>query len=164
MTSSEGAILILPNGASRFEIGDEQQLEEIQEHIKKYALQWCRFAKKNTLYLITAVFKSNSWTLGSFHHGSHGEEILIHRRSCDRAGFSTYHWKSESNVDNPVPPRNNDYLNQAVFLKGFKVTVRWNWLPMVERAEKTEWWLWLICFLTSLWSTISQRWLSRVGE
>ena len=166
MTSNEGAILILPDGASRFEIADEQQLGKIREHVMRYALQWCRFAKKDTLYLITAVFRSKSWTLASFHNGSHGDKILVHRRACDsfgcdRIGSSRYHWECESNVDNPVPPRNNAYLNQTVLLKGFKMTVRWDWLPIVERAEKIEWWF--ICFLASLWSAILRGWLSRIG-
>ena len=161
-TSSEGAIFILPDGASRFELGDKRQLEEIREYVKKHALQWCRFTKQDTLYLITAVFKSKSWTLGSFHNGSHGDKIFIHRRSCDTSGSSIYHWKGESNVDSPVPPTNNAYLNQTVLLKGFKVTVRWDWLPIVERAERTEWWV--TSFLASLWSTISQGWLPQVGE
>ena len=162
MTSSEGAILILPDGASRFELEDKKQLEEIREHAKKHALQWCRFAEQDALYLITAVFKSNSWTLGSFHNGSHGERVFIRRQFCDNSGSSVYRWKCESNVDNPVPPRINAYLNQTVLLKGFKMTVRWNWLPIVERVERSEWWL--VCFLVSLWSAISQQWLPRVGE
>ena len=167
MTSGEGAILILPDGASRYELQDKQQLEEIREYVKKCALQWCRFSKQGTLYLITTVFKSKSWTLGSFYHGTHGNEILIHRQSChssgtDTTGASMYHWECETNVDNPVSPGNNAYLNQTVLLKGFKMTVRWDWLPIVEHAERTEWWL--VCFFTSLWSTILQRWLSPVGE
>ena len=167
MTSGEGAILILPDGASRYELQDKQQLEEIREYVKKCALQWCRFSKQGTLYLITTVFKSKSWTLGSFYHGTRGNEILIHRRPChssgtDTTGASMYHWECETNVDNPVSPGNNAYLNQTVLLKGFKMTVRWDWLPIVERAERTEWWL--VCFFTSLWSTILQRWLSPVGE
>lgn len=130
------------------------------------ALQWCRFAKQDTLYLITAVFKSKSWALASFHDGLHGDKILVHRRSCDRSGADrtdsfNYHWECESNVDNPVPPRNNDYLNQTVLLKGFKMTARWDWFPIVEPAERAEWWF--VCFLTSLWSTILRRWLSRIG-
>ena len=167
MTSGEGATLILPDGAIRFELEDKKQLEKIREYVMRCALQWCRFARQDTLYLITAVFKSESWTLGSFHNGSCGDEILVHRRPCessgnDRPGSHRFHWECESNVDNPVSPRNNTYLNQTVLLKGFKMTVRWDWLPIVERAEKTEWWL--ICFLVSLWSTILRQWLSRMGE
>ena len=160
MTSSEGAILILPDGASRAELEDPKLLEEIREYAARYALQWCRSAGRDTLYLITAVFKSRSWTLGSFSNGSRGEEILVHRLSSD--GSSSYRWECESSVDSPVPPTNNCYLNQTVLIKGFKMTVRWDWLPIIQRAEKAEWWL--VCFLTSLWSTISRRWLSRIGE
>ena len=165
MTSNEGAILILPDGASRFELGDKKQLEDIREYVVRYALQWCRFTRQDTLYLITAAFKSKSWTLGSFYDGSHGDKILAHQyfdsSGSDMTGSSSYRWECESNIDNPVSPRNNPYLNQTVLLKGFKVTVRWDWLPIVERAEGAEWWL--VCFLSSLWSTILWRWLSQIG-
>ena len=160
MTSSGGAILILPDGASRAELEDKKLLEKVREYSARYALQWCRSARRDTLYLIIAVFKSTSWTLGSFFNRSRDEEILVHRRSC--AGSFSYHWVCETDMDNPVPPINNCYLNQTVLIRGFKMTVRWDWLPIIQRAEKAEWWL--VCFLTSLRLTISRRWLSRIGE
>lgn len=167
MTSSEGAMLILPDGASRFELEDEKQLEEIRGHANECAIQWCRFAQKDTLYLVTGVFKSKSWTLGSFYNGSQGDEILVHRGPCDRSGTDhtdlfMYDWECEINVDDQEGPQNNTYINQTVLIKGFKMTVRWDWLPVIQRAERTEWWF--FCLLVSLWSVISRRWLSRIGE
>ena len=105
------------------------------------------------------MYKSKSWTLGSFYDAPNENEIVVYR-ACDSAGASTYKWEYESNVDDQQGPNNNSYHNQTVLIKGFKMTVRWDWLPIVERVERTEWWF--VCFLTSLWSTISWRWLSRI--
>ena len=143
MTSSEGAILILPEGASLSELEDKVLLGEIRGYAARFAPEWCKSAQgRDTLYLITAVFKSKSWALGAFSRGSDGREILVHRRSCGDS-FS-YRWESELNVDNPVTPINNSYLNQAVFIKGFKMTVR------TQGAKKAQQW--------------PMNWMSRVGE
>lgn len=49
ITSREGAILTLLDGAQKFELGDEKKLRQIREHVKKYALQRRRFAAKDTI-------------------------------------------------------------------------------------------------------------------
>lgn len=161
-TSRAGAILILPDGATLSELQDKQQLERFREHATKCALQWCRFAKQDSLYLVTAVYKSKSWTLGSFYDGSPGKEILVDQQSCDSTGTSVYDWEYQFNVDHQQGPGNNCYVNQTVIIKGFKITVKWDWLPVVERAERAE--RWFSRTLASLWSTMNSRWLSRISE
>ena len=131
MTSNEGAILILPEGASLFELEDKE-LQKIREYAARYALQWCRSANQDTLYLITAMVKSKSWTSGSFHYGFRGSKIFVHRQLCGDS--VSYDWICEAGVDDPVTPINNSYLNQTVFIKGFKMTVR------TRGAEKATWW------------------------
>ena len=162
-TRGEGAILILPDGAVLSEIQDEDKLKQIRKHAERCASQWCAIAKRNSLYLITAVYKSKSWTLGSFEKGTPGKEILVQRQSCNDSGTdSTYEWKYEINVVPQQGPGNNYYVNQTVLIKGFKMTVMWGLLPIVEQVEKTRWWI--TNFFLSLWSTFSQRWLSPVGK
>ena len=78
MTSNEGAIVILPDGASRWEL-DKAQVQELKTYVNEYALEMCKFANKDTLYLVTAVFKSKYWTLGSFYDEFKGGQILVHR-------------------------------------------------------------------------------------
>ena len=136
MISNEGAILILPDGANRWEL-DEAQVQELEMYVKKYALQICRFAKKDVLYLVTGVVKSKSWTLGSFYNGSHGSEIFVHRQS--RGGDSSggtdpfmYEWVCEVNVDDRDGPQHNNYVNQTVLIKGFRMTVREGLFPPVQ--------------------------------
>ena len=153
-TEKDGAILILPDGAILSELMDKGQLEKIREHVARCALRWCRFANKDSLYLLTAMYKSKSWTLGSFYDAPNENEIVVYR-PCDSASVSMYKWDYKSNVDDQQGPKNNSYHNQTVLIKGFKVTVRWDWLPIVQQVEMTEWWL--VCFFTSLW-----RWLSRI--
>ena len=133
-TEREGAILILPDGASRWEL-DEAQVPELETHVKKYALQICRFAKEGPLYLVTGVVKSKSWTLGSFCNGSGGSEIFVRRSSSNVNGTFTYQWVSETNVDNQQGPQNNHYLNQTVLLKGFKIMRKGGWLPSIALGK-----------------------------
>ena len=88
---------------------------------------------RRTLYVVTGVVKSKSWTLGSFYNGLDGCEILVRRRSSgDGIDPCTYKWMYEVNVDDQQGPQNNNYVNQTVIIKGFKLTM-WNgWLPIVE--------------------------------
>ena len=79
--------------------------------------------KKDSLYLLTAVYKSKSWTLGSFRDASKGSEILV-TRPCDSTGISMYKWQYQSNVDDQQGPKNNFHFNQTVLVQGFNMTMR----------------------------------------
>ena len=167
MTSNEGAILILPDGASRWEL-DEAQVQELETYVKKYALQICRFAKKDTLYLVTSVVKSKSWTLGSFYSGLDGCEILVRRRSSggdsnDHTGPCMYQWVHELNVDDQQGPQNNSYFNQTVFINGFRMTVREGLFPLVELGEWGD--SWFARVLASICSTLLRGpWVTRASK
>ena len=167
ITSNEGAILILPDGASRWEL-DKAQVDELEAHVKKYALQICRFAREDTLYLVTGVVKSKSWTLGSFHNGSDGRKILVHR--CSSGGDSNggtdpfmYDWVCEVNVDDQEGPRNNNYVNQAVLIKGFRMTVKEGLFPSAELGGWGD--SWFARVLGSVYSTLLGRpWVTRASK
>ena len=167
ITFKEGAVLILPDGASRWEL-DETHVRELETYVKKYALQMCRFAKEGPLYLVTGVVKSKSWTLGSFSNGSDGSEILVRRRSNDGdssngADHFMYHWVCAVNVDDQDGPQNNNYVNQTVFIKGFRMTVRGGWFPIVELAEWSD--SWFARVLASVCSTLLQQpWVTRASK
>ena len=167
MTSNEGAILILPNGASRWEL-DETQVQELETYVREHALQICRFAKKDPLYLVTGVVKSKSWTLGSFYNGSPGSEILVQRRSS--GGDSSngtddfmYDWVCAVNVDDQDGPQNNNYVNQTVLIKGFRMTVKEGLFPPVELGEWGD--SWFARVLASICSTLLQQpWVTRASK
>ncbi|KAG9315439.1 hypothetical protein JVU11DRAFT_3049 [Chiua virens] len=134
----KGSILILPNGATLFEL-ENQHLTVIRNHVKKYALAWCRHAQKDTLYLITAAYRAKTWTLGSFKSGVVGEEIHVEVRAGDPPGILEYSWEHAFNVDSQQVSARNTDLNQAVFIKGFKMTVGKHQL-MIEKLVKSEGW------------------------
>lgn len=165
MTEREGAILILPDGAILSELQDNEQLEQIREHATRCALHWCGFAKRDSLYLITAVYKSKSWTLGSFQNGSCGKEILVYRRPFDSPGTScsTYEWQYQINVDDQQGPTSNSYVNQTVLIQGFQMTVRRGWLPVVEWGEWSD--SWFTRALAKMFSAVLwQQWVTRTSK
>ncbi|KAF8123155.1 CHAT domain-containing protein [Boletus edulis] len=156
-TSKTGAILILPGGATLSKLEDKQKFKEIRQHATKYALQWCKYAQRDSLYLITAAYKTKTWTLGSFYEGSPGKDILVHRESGEN---SVYKWEYQFNVDHRRGPGNNDNDNQTVLIQGFRITVRWDWFRMIERVERPE--RWFARVLATFWPIRkSLRWLSQ---
>ena len=167
MTFKEGAVLILPDGAIRWEL-DKAHVRELETYVKKYALQICRFAKEGPLYLLTGVVKSKSWTLGSFSNGSDDSEILVRRRSSggdssNGTDHFMYNWVCAVNVDDRDGPQNNNYVNQTVFIKGFRMTVKGGWFPIVEFAEWSDWWFARV--LASMCSTLlRQQWVTRTSK
>ena len=103
------------------------------------------------------MYKSKSWTLGSFCDASRKSEILV-TRPCNSAGISIYKWKYQSNVDDQQGPKDNFYFNQTVLVQGFKMTMRKGWLPW---SEWSEWWFARI--LAKLCLVVSQQWLTRIS-
>ena len=106
------------------------------------------------------MYKSKSWTLGSFYGASKGSEILV-TRPCDSAGISMYKWQYQSNVDDQQGPEGNSYLNQTVLVQGFKMTTRKGWLPVDEWSEWSDWWFARI--LAKLCLAMSPQWLTRTS-
>ncbi|KAG6369265.1 hypothetical protein JVT61DRAFT_15509 [Boletus reticuloceps] len=157
-TSKTGAILILPDGAILSKLEDKQKLEEFRQHAMKYALQWCIYAQRDSLYLITSAYKTKTWTLGSFYDGSSGGEIHVNRQPRDDT--PEYVWTCEFNVDDQQGPGNNSDVNQTVLIKGFKITARQDWFRKIERVQRPEWWFARV--FTAVWPIRkSWKWLSR---
>ncbi|KAH0836403.1 hypothetical protein J3R83DRAFT_8003 [Lanmaoa asiatica] len=147
-TAKAGAILILPSGATLSETHNEQELEAFRKIAEKYALAWCGFAKRDSLYLVTGLHKTRSWTLGSFYKGFPGGEILV---SHHTTGSEAYNWTSAFEMDFQPGPRNNKYENQTIFIKGFRMTVRWNSFRAIAAASLA---------LPEALFVMSRRWLS----
>ena len=110
------------------------------------------------------MYKSKSWTLGSFRGESRGKEILVYRQPSDSSNNSSsmYEWQYQINVDDQQGPKSNSYINQTVLIKGFKMTRQKGAFPIVEWAEGTEWWF--ARALAKLCSImLRQRWLTRTS-
>jgi hypothetical protein len=113
--TSEGAILHLPNGASRLACRPEL----FKEHAIKHGSNWYRFAKQKLhceipnggLYLITGTDKTDSWMVGAFSQESSEGELLLSLGATEVAEGTvsyTYLW---------VPPgsathRTGPYIDQ----------------------------------------------------
>ncbi|KAG9315443.1 hypothetical protein JVU11DRAFT_3053 [Chiua virens] len=119
--TKSGAILILPDGATLSEL-EEQHSIFMRNHVARHGLAWCKYAQRDTLCLITAVYRAKSWTLGSFEDGFIGGRIHVH--FSERNDTLGCKWLYPFNVDHQqgVPPGNTD-LNQAIFIKGFQIKV-----------------------------------------
>ncbi|KAI9455531.1 hypothetical protein HD554DRAFT_2042764 [Boletus coccyginus] len=120
-TSNTGAILILPSGATLSELRNEDKFERFREFAKEYAVPWCKFARRDSLYLVTGVYTARSWTLASFDKGLPGRGILVEQPHGETGA---YKWTCAFQADCRPGPRDNRYENQTVLIKGFKMTVR----------------------------------------
>ena len=133
LSSSEGALLILPQGA------DEHSLESDRlfgEFAKKHAAEWYRFVEEDlgrtisydALYLITGFYKARSFALASFQEAESSGDIPAQFKVTQLEGDGIvrgYSWSTTRTLDKRVgPKRYNGNANQAVYISGFKVTVR----------------------------------------
>ncbi|KAI9454958.1 hypothetical protein HD554DRAFT_302113 [Boletus coccyginus] len=140
-STSAGAILILPHGAISKELLSPQQFREVASGS---ALDWYEFARKcygvehldYPLYLITGFYKARSWSLGSFNNPT-GVTGKILAQSNVEKNPNIYLLTSEFPADRRHG--GGDDNNQAVFISGFKITVK-RWLPdpMVQMATESE--------------------------
>jgi len=138
-TSNAGAVLIIPSGATLYELRDQQKLNEFRDLITKHALDWCRCANQDSLSLITGVCKTSSWTLGAFEGRSRGKDITI-KKSDDRDPSTTaYKWSTTFDLDYQSCLKDDALENQTVFVRGFRVkTGQANDAVVVDRMEGVQ--------------------------
>lgn len=137
LTSKEGALLILPEGAERYYLRNQRPfLEEAIQH----AIDWYDFAEQrlgriishDSLYLITGFYKARSWALASYQQSSGAGEVYAQFKATQVGGgniTTSYTWETTHALDWRVGPSNQYYngtANQSVFIQGFKIAVRTN--------------------------------------
>ena len=135
LSSKEGALLILPEGAERYYLRNQRPfLEEAVLH----AVDWYDFAEQrlgriishDSLYLITGFYKARSWSLASYQHASRAERIQAQFKAVQVGGgniSTSYTWETTHALDWRVGPSDQYYngiANQSVFIQGFKIAVR----------------------------------------
>ncbi|KAF4604616.1 hypothetical protein EYR40_003390 [Pleurotus pulmonarius] len=152
-TSTEGAILHLPKGASRITATKSVFREQVMRHAKnwyKFAFE-CSDVSNGSLYLITGCDKTSSWMVGAFSDCSSGSQAVL---QLSVAGLLegqlsyNYSWATSSPAIQRVGPsvdqttawdedpdaleRDNNIFasdapqgsNQCAFIRGYKITLR----------------------------------------
>ena len=135
LSSQEGAVLILPEGAERYYLRNERLfLDKAIQH----AVDWYDFAEQHlgriishdSLYLITGFYKARSWSLAAYQQGAGAGESSAQFKAVQVGGSNiaaSYTWETTHAMDWRVGPSDQYYngiANQTVFIQGFKIAVR----------------------------------------
>jgi hypothetical protein len=127
---TEGAILVLPNGASSEDLRYRQDLER---YIRRHALSLCEHAygllgsgAEAGLYLITGHEKCNNWGLGSYSNAMPGTRMSLTFTPTNITSGGTVEYEAHvtGNINKRVhKPEGDNPANQCVFLRGYKLAL-----------------------------------------
>ncbi|KAJ7186020.1 hypothetical protein C8R46DRAFT_1062222, partial [Mycena filopes] len=135
-SSKQAAVLLLPDGASRWDI---RRLQRFRDYALKHAQKWYEFVngslermvESGDLYLVTGVDKSTSWSLAAVENESEDCKISLKLKAAQvgsAAASCAWEWESTSCFADSGPRGQPDDVsgapNQTVFLRGFKVAIR----------------------------------------
>ncbi|KAH0829065.1 hypothetical protein J3R83DRAFT_2522 [Lanmaoa asiatica] len=135
LSSQEGAVLILPEGAERYYLRNERLfLDQSIQH----AVDWYTFAEQrlgriishDSLYLITGFYKARSWSLAAYQQGAGRGEASAQFKALQvgRGNIAAnYTWETTGTMDWRAGPSDQYYNgipNQTVFIQGFKIAIR----------------------------------------
>ncbi|KAF8553762.1 hypothetical protein OG21DRAFT_1196424 [Imleria badia] len=152
LSSSEGALLILPEGAERHDLRNHHRFLEVAT---QHGADWYRFAEEkvgqiidnDSLYLITGLHKTRSWSVAAFEKtagtAEHSAQFRVSQSGSDSIA-ATYTWDTTRALDWRVGPVDNYGLaNQSVFIRGFKVALRTGifgtkWISVKADAPSTR--------------------------
>jgi hypothetical protein len=133
LSPSEGALLILPEGAERHDLRNHHRFLEVAT---QHGADWYRFAEErvgqiignDSFYLITGLCKTTSWSLAAFEKTAGTAEYPAQFRVSQVGGdniAATYTWDTARSLDWRIGPIDNYGIpNQTVFVRGFKVALR----------------------------------------
>ncbi|KAG9309215.1 hypothetical protein JVU11DRAFT_10929 [Chiua virens] len=132
-SSSEGALLVLPQGADQHSL---QRDRLFGRYARQHAAEWYRFVEEDlertisndSLYLITGFYKARSWALVAFGETEGSENIPAQFKVTQPEGAPIvrgYSWSTTRHSESRVGPEiYNGNANQAIFISGFKIAVR----------------------------------------
>ncbi|KAH0838771.1 hypothetical protein J3R83DRAFT_7146 [Lanmaoa asiatica] len=139
LSSSEGALLILPEGAESYNL---LKRKIFRDAATQNGVDWYNFAEQqlgriithDSLYLITGCYKSHSWSVAAFHEASSqtGATEFPAQFKAGQAGqgniSAAYTWETMRALHWRVGPLGDwtPIPNQAVFISGFKIAIRDN--------------------------------------
>lgn len=133
MSSNEGALLVLPEGAERHDVRDPRPFFE---QASRHAATWYHFAEENlgriishdSIYVITGFHKARSWGLAGYQNEQGNSDFSAQFTVGAREGGNLaagYSWETSRSMDWRVGPLDGLGLpNQSVFIRGFKIALR----------------------------------------
>lgn len=136
VTASHGAILALPNGASR---EDLYSLSTFQQQAMKHGKEWDTYAREirgrnyanGSLCLVTGTDQARLWAMATFTDASHAFGISLKPSSIPAPSSSPSTW--EENRTNHGPLRSGPIQlglanelgeNQCIFMRAFWISTR----------------------------------------
>jgi hypothetical protein len=143
----EGALLVLPDGATRIDL---ELRNVLFEYAREHVPRWYKWlvgergldARNGSLYLITGADKTSNWCLASYSNTSGEARSLLRFANIGTApvGWTgRYSWESSSSVEARTCPalREGSSTNQCVFVRGYRLTLREGLYQRMfaERAE-----------------------------
>lgn len=132
LSSSEGALLILPKGAESCKLRKRQIFRDVAT---RNAADWYNFAEQHlgriithdSLYLITGLSKTSSWSVAAFHQATGTAESSAQFKAshAGEGNNMSYAWETMRALDWRVGPQIDVGIpNQSVFINGFKIAIR----------------------------------------
>ncbi|TFK40123.1 hypothetical protein BDQ12DRAFT_734142 [Crucibulum laeve] len=131
-----GALLSLPDGASREDLKNEGHLAE---YISANAEWWYEYAKniagrsidRNSLYLVTGYMKSKSWGIATYNPCPSERTNVFEFGKSPFPDGPRYIWKQSNGgtarsgpcPDTEMEDSSVPLLNQCLFLRGFKIAL-----------------------------------------
>ncbi|KAF8139656.1 hypothetical protein EV363DRAFT_304760 [Boletus edulis] len=133
LSSNEGGILILPEGAESHDVRDPRPFFE---QACRHAAAWYHFAEEHlgriishdAIYVITGIHKARSWSLAGYHNEQRNDDFsaqFIVGASEGGNMAAGYRWQTTRSMDWRIGPFDGLGIpNQAVLIRGFKIALR----------------------------------------
>lgn len=126
-SSQEGAVLVLPDGASREDLHEYMKQDFYNRLTDEIVLQWLEFARAPSIVLVTGWAKSRSWAVAAVSNSSKDRSMSLKFSAVKASGgfFASFRWESSSPGHvraGPSTPSVTD--NQCIFLRGFRLSSR----------------------------------------
>lgn len=128
---TEGAILMLPDGATRNNLLPE---DKFRDYAIENGFSWYQFVneikrrriRNGSLYLITGRDNTASWGVASFSdHEAEGSVSLkfIAAEEVQGSGRMSYSWQAHNSISQRADISHNGAQNQCVFLRGLRIAL-----------------------------------------
>jgi hypothetical protein len=132
-TTTEGAILMLPDGGSSKDVLNKRKL---REYATRNAVSWYQFANETlgrdihngALYLITGRNSAPAYGVASFSHNAGAGRVVAASFLAVGEGEGDQHqrrytWSTHHSMSHRTGMSENGLHNQCIFLRGYRIAV-----------------------------------------